>query len=65
MAQRDAGSGGSIRQTQAVAWYVISSDGHIAETAGGQVAGPGDWEMLADVAEVKQGIAANVAVTDI
>ena len=64
MAQMDAGSGRSSKQTQAVAWYIIGSDGHIAETAGGQVAGPGDWEMLADVAEVKQGIAANVAVAD-
>ena len=65
MAQRDAGSGRSSKQTQAVAWYVIGSDGHIAETAGGQVAGPGEWEMLANDAEVKYGIAANVAVADI
>ena len=50
---------------QAVAWYVIGSDGHIAETSGGQVAGPGEWEMLANDAEVKYGIAANVAVADI
>ena len=62
MAQRDAGSGRSSRQTQAVAWYVIGSDSHIAETAGGQVAGPGE---LANDAEVKYGIAANVAVADI
>ena len=50
---------------QAVAWYVIGSDGHIARTAGRQVAGPKEWEMLANDAEVKYGIAANVAVADI